>query len=496
MMNHYLKSLSAIALAGMFAINANAETISAEYVIDFSQKEDGFKLNSYWGGPQDKMALAEAPDGTKAVYVSGVTVNDGVEATNDAGYPAWNTKARVEGLALPKGYNFSNVSMIEVTYMPTQPDNVPFGIQLKQQTNFLTWQDEVVVNEWNTLVFSPADFTTEDGSAPYTGTPSTFDFCMGADGSTNYYIQGVTFYLEKEVTQREKDEAALDKSKAACVEFNFDDWDVSTNINNDANTADSPHLGSNGGGMNRADMIIDKGPEGYDNNCAHIIYCGWTQIFISDAVKVPEGYTFDDLRLIEYDIYETDIEGIDLSNPADKSAARNGAPILKLKESYPWGWCPNNNGSACGNGALPSINEWHHVEFYPSAYEWAQTTIKKDVLDENGEVKKDEEGNNVQEDVVWSPEETRDEFGKLTSFNMSIGFFPCNAQCYVDNVKLWFQKGEQSGVEGIENEVAEPETVNVYNMQGICVLRNAEKAAVNNLPVGLYIVNGKKYLVK
>ena len=494
MKNHYLKSLSAIALAGVFAINANAETISEEFIIDFSQKEDGFKLNSYWGGPQDKMSLAEAPDGTKAVLISGVTITeDGSEAVNEAGYPAWNTKARYEGLTLPKGYNFSNVSLIEVTYMPTQPDNVPFGIQLKQTTNFLTYDDVVTVNEWNTLAFDPSAFTHEDGSE-YTGTPTSFDFCMGADGSSNYYIQNVTFYLEKEVTQREKDEAALDKETAACVEFNFDNWEVSGPGEDGAFS--SPYLGSNGGGVNRTDMIIDKGPEGYDNNCAHIIYGGWTQVFITDAVKVPEGYTFDDLRLIEYDIYETELQGED-ANSGSTFPGRNGAPILKMKESYAWGWCPNNNGSACGNAALPSVNEWHHVEFYPSAYEWAETTVKKDVLDENGNVKTDEEGNPIQEDVTWTSDQTRDEFGKLTSFNISIGFFPCLNQCYVDNVKLWFQKsGSQSGVEGIEEEVAEPETVNVYNLQGICVLRNADKAAVNNLPAGLYIVNGKKYMVK
>ena len=52
---HYLKSLSAVALAGIFAVNAYAETLSEEFIVDFTQKEAGFKLNSFWGGPNDNM---------------------------------------------------------------------------------------------------------------------------------------------------------------------------------------------------------------------------------------------------------------------------------------------------------------------------------------------------------------------------------------------------------------------------------------------------------
>lgn len=39
-------------------------------------------------------------------------------------------------------------------------------------------------------------------------------------------------------------------------------------------------------------------------------------------------------------------------------------------------------------------------------------------------------------------------------------------------------------------------TYDVYNLQGIQVLRNAEENALNNLPAGLYIVNGEKRLIK
>ena len=478
---HYLKSLSAVALAGMFAANAYAETLSEEFVVDFSEKEVGFKLNSFWGGPNDNMAVVATDEGN-LLFVNGVTTDEeGNPAVNEAGYPSWSTMTRYENMALPTGFNFSHVLLIEVEYKPTQPDNVPFSIQLRNQTNPLYYAEEVAVDEWNTLAFDPSELTTGEDNAPYTGSPASFDFCMGANGSTNYYIKKVTFYLEKEVTQREKDEAALDKSTAACVEFNFDNWEVSGEVDGEFS---STHLGSNGGGINRTDMIIDKGPEDYNNNCAHIIYGGWTQIFIADAVVVPEGYTFDDLRLVEYDIYETDLEGHNTSDDGT-FPGKNGAPILKMKESYAWGWCPNNDGSSCGNTPLPSVNEWHHVEFYPSAYEWKERDFDENVVDENGEPVLDDEGNNVTKPVHWDADQVRDEFGKLTSFNISIGFFPCLNQCYVDNVKLWFQKGGADAVESVS--AAKVENDVIYNVFG---------QRVDESYRGIVIKNGKKYINK
>ena len=37
---------------------------------------------------------------------------------------------------------------------------------------------------------------------------------------------------------------------------------------------------------------------------------------------------------------------------------------------------------------------------------------------------------------------------------------------------------------------------NVYNMQGILVIKNANAEQINTLPAGLYIVNGKKVIRK
>ena len=481
---HYLKSLSALALVGMFAANAYAETLSEELVIDFTQKEVGFKLNSYWGGPNDNMQVVETEDGN-LLFINGVTVGeDGTPATNDAGYPAWNTMTRYENLALPSGFNFSHIQMIEIEYKPTQDDNVPFSIQLKQTTDPLYFDGEIVVNEWNTLVFDPSGFTTGEGTDIYQGTPSVLDFCMGANGSTNYYIKSIVFYLEKEVTQREKDEAALDKSTAACVVIDFDNWEVSGEDEN--GEFSSPHIGSNGFQTNRSDMVIDKGPDDYDNNCAHIIYQGWTQIFLADEIIIPEGYTFDDCRLIEYDIYESDIPGVDKNNPDTAVDARNGAPNLKLKSFYNWGcYEPLGNGCSAGNAQLSTVNEWHHIEFRPSAFEWKERDFEENVVDENGDPVLDDNGENVKQPVHWDADQTRDEFGKQTSFAMSIGFFPCCCQTYVDNVKIWFQKsGEDTAVDGVEavkgNDV-------IYNIYGQRVDENYR---------GIVIKNGKKYINK
>lgn len=53
-----------------------------------------------------------------------------------------------------------------------------------------------------------------------------------------------------------------------------------------------------------------------------------------------------------------------------------------------------------------------------------------------------------------------------------------------------------TAVKNIEEAVAGSDNVNAYTLTGIRILKNAPKADVNNLPAGLYIVNGKKVVVK
>lgn len=52
----------------------------------------------------------------------------------------------------------------------------------------------------------------------------------------------------------------------------------------------------------------------------------------------------------------------------------------------------------------------------------------------------------------------------------------------------------ESGLEGVA--VGNDETVDVYNMQGIMIVKDADAAAIKNLPAGLYIIGGKKVAVK
>lgn len=58
--------------------------------------------------------------------------------------------------------------------------------------------------------------------------------------------------------------------------------------------------------------------------------------------------------------------------------------------------------------------------------------------------------------------------------------------------------GEYSGIlSGVENVISDKaSTGDVYNMQGICVKRAATTEDLNTLPTGIYIINGKKFVVK
>ncbi|MGN0237724.1 MAG: fibronectin type III domain-containing protein [Lepagella sp.] len=58
--------------------------------------------------------------------------------------------------------------------------------------------------------------------------------------------------------------------------------------------------------------------------------------------------------------------------------------------------------------------------------------------------------------------------------------------------------GEYSGIlSGVENVISDKATTgDIYNMQGICVKRAATTEDLNTLPAGIYIINGKKIVVK
>lgn len=467
---------SLLSLGAICAFTASADTVSEEMTIDFESYELGAQLGTNGSPANADITIVEDPiaDGGqgKVIHVN---------------HPDWDTWARIVSVSCPKGFTIADCIMIEVTYYNPSETPSPLDLKYKSVAEWFPqdWTEviqdpDILTDGWQTAVFSPDDFVyTEAGEANRKA--SEFGLAIGFfKNPTDYYIGDITFYFEKEMSQRELDEAALDKTTAACVSIDFD--------NLEANPAGSANLGSNGHSINRPDMIIDKGPEGYDNNCAHIIYGGHTNIFIWDLINCPDGYTFDDLRLVEYDIYETEIAGVDHTNGSE-FPGKNGSPLLKIKDA-PWSIDSNATGSSCGNSALAKTNEWTHVEFRPSGIAWAPRDFN---------VTEGEGDEAVTTPVHWDADQTRDEMGKKTSFAISIGFNPCLNQCYVDNVKLWFQKSangdDPTAIEDIVVNPAENGYV-VYNLQGMCVLRAAEKSELNNLPAGLYIVNGKKYIIK
>lgn len=60
-------------------------------------------------------------------------------------------------------------------------------------------------------------------------------------------------------------------------------------------------------------------------------------------------------------------------------------------------------------------------------------------------------------------------------------------------VQEFFYTIVDNGVDAIATDNA---TIDVYTVTGLCILKNAEPSAFNNLPAGLYIVNGKKVIKK
>lgn len=463
-MKHIYRNLMSCAVLAA-AMSSNAASISETQVIDFTADPLGTQYYTNNGNLNENILVAEDPLGQKGYVLSVVKTG-------------WDTQARIGTIVAPKGYTLADIKTITVEYynpaeapgkldiMIKQPNDGPYpGTYSSTATAAAS---ELTSGAWATHTFSASELAPwkhyvdgegwqDDETASITSN-SEFGLSVGFWANpTAYYIGSIAIEYEREVTQRELDEANLNPAASTyrLVELNFDDW------------AEGPseYIGSNGGGKNRADMIIDNGPEGYSNKCVHIIYGGHTYIFLWGCVECPEGYTLDDLRKVEYDIYETEIAGKDATN--DKEfPGRDGAPLLKFKE-FNNAWGLQSEASSCGNTQLPTVNEWHTISFAPSAV-WAATNA-----------------------------DTSASMQQLTSFAPSIGFNPCNNQCYVDNVKFHFQKSNDptSGVDTIVAQPAET-TFRVFNLQGIQMMTTDNLADINTLAPGLYIANGKKYLVK
>lgn len=66
---------------------------------------------------------------------------------------------------------------------------------------------------------------------------------------------------------------------------------------------------------------------------------------------------------------------------------------------------------------------------------------------------------------------------------------------YFDDIKVYYEKKETTGIEDIVSDVDFKDN-RVYNLQGVMVKVITDISEIYCLPTGLYIVNGKKYVVK
>lgn len=157
-----------------------------------------------------------------------------------------------------------------------------------------------------------------------------------------------------------------------------------------------------------------------------------------------------------------------------------------------------------GDGAvIGSIESFYVSSDLGLGYNWNNGSIK--VLDENGntvasvkEVKDAETAPNDEYTVVKIEvvlDKKIEEDGVYTcvlekgAFNVGSGF---DTWMSAAATLTWTVKSNS-----VEAEIADAETLyTVFNLQGVCVLNNADADALKALAPGIYIVNGKKYMVK
>lgn len=84
-----------------------------------------------------------------------------------------------------------------------------------------------------------------------------------------------------------------------------------------------------------------------------------------------------------------------------------------------------------------------------------------------------------------------------SSIIQSTGTSVTKLKPYIVNNNPEEDEKHTTAIENVKAEAAAPAMVNVYNLQGMAVRVNVAAAdALRDLPAGIYIVNGKKYLVK
>ncbi|MDE6681864.1 MAG: leucine-rich repeat protein [Muribaculaceae bacterium] len=173
----------------------------------------------------------------------------------------------------------------------------------------------------------------------------------------------------------------------------------------------------------------------------------------------------------------------------------------------------------CGSQALDDIDRWEctlHVqsrskEAYASAPQWKDflfidygfglTLNVTSMYMEVGETFQLKVVNNASSgEVTWKSTNesiiTVSETGLVKAVgNGSASIAAINSEGLMDNCEITV--GDESGVHDIfTNDENLDGRYHVYNIQGILMLDTTDKTRINSLPAGLYIINGRKVLIK
>lgn len=104
--------------------------------------------------------------------------------------------------------------------------------------------------------------------------------------------------------------------------------------------------------------------------------------------------------------------------------------------------------------------------------------------------------------TVFLPAEANLTESNLQSITVAISGLQANgsaitiAPAVFNNITVANQAKEANGTAGIDIAVAAASTLDIYNVQGMLVVENATEETIKSLPKGIYVANGKKFVVR
>lgn len=143
---------------------------------------------------------------------------------------------------------------------------------------------------------------------------------------------------------------------------------------------------------------------------------------------------------------------------------------------------------------LPGAEDYISLEEYlfsvnPSAAEWVIENLKHEVP-----IGYDENGNLIYRDLAITG---------LASFSDDFSVIAGGVDSWSWNLEnggvftyLISALNDDSGVEGIYDSLGNEQGYKVYKLTGTLVMNTSQKSDLNNLNPGIYIINGKKYVIK